>query len=63
MINIGDRLTDDVMYLIKDSKDLGINEVIEQVMKAESKGGHPPLGKKDIFEMPVIKIGCSRSVE
>jgi len=48
LISIGDRLTNDVMYLLKNDEDLTVDEVIDKVMKGEKKGS-VSIRKHDLF--------------
>jgi len=48
MISIGDRLTNDVMYLLKNDGELTIDEVIDKVMKGQKKGS-VSIRKHDLF--------------
>lgn len=63
LIHIGDKLTNDTLYILKNEKSLTVDEVLKKVAEQEKKGGLGPMKKKDLFEMPVVEVDCMRSYQ
>jgi hypothetical protein len=58
-ISIPDKKSKDLIFFIKSSKALSVDQAIAEAIASEKKGGRS-MPERDLFEMPVIDIDCQR---
>ena len=56
LIRVGDKRSNDLMYLVKKEESLTVDQIVEEVQAAEKECKFKHIKKSDQFEMPLINL-------